>query len=58
MPAPQIEPVLESMLTPADWLHVADVLETKAGELEASDLEIAQIYRRDAAQIREQWRRN
>jgi hypothetical protein len=58
MPAPQIEPVLESTMTPAGWLHVADVLEAKAVELEASDPEIAQIYRREGARIRAQWRRN
>ena len=58
MPAPQIEPVLESTLTPADWLHVADALGAKAAELETSDPEIARIYRRDATRIRAQWRRN
>jgi hypothetical protein len=58
IPAPQIEPVLESTLTPAGWLHVADVLEAKAAELETSDLEITQIYRSNAARIRAQWRRN
>jgi hypothetical protein len=58
MPARQIEPVLESMVTPAAWLHGADVLDAKAAELEASDPEIAQIYRREAARIRAQWRRN
>ena len=58
MPAPQIEPVLESTVTPAGWLHVADVLEAKAVELEASDPAIAQTYRREAARIRAQWRRN
>jgi hypothetical protein len=58
MPAPQIEPALESKLTPADWLRVANVLETKAADLETNDPEIAQIYRRDATRIRAQWRRN
>ena len=58
MPAPQFEPVLESALTPADWLHVADALAAKAAELETSEHEIAQIYRTDAARIREQWGRN
>jgi hypothetical protein len=55
MPASQTEPVLESALMPADWLHVADVLQAKAAELEASDPEIAHIYRRDAVQIRALW---
>jgi hypothetical protein len=58
MPAPQIEPVLESAVTPAGWLHVADVLEAKAAELEMSDPEIAQVDRGEAARIRAQWRRN
>jgi len=58
MPAPQIEPVLESTLTPADWLHVADALEAKAADLETSDPEIAQIYRRDVTRIRAQWMPN
>jgi len=31
----------------AGWLHVADVLEAKAVELEASDPAIAQTYRRE-----------
>jgi hypothetical protein len=58
MPAPQIEPVLESTLTPTDWLHVADALEAKAADLETSDPEIAQIYRRDVTRIRAQWMPN
>ena len=57
MPAPQTEPALESTLTPADWLHVADALEAKAAELDAIDPEIAVIYRRDAVRIRAQLRR-
>jgi hypothetical protein len=55
MAAPQTEPVLEFALTPADWLHVADVLEAKTAALEASDPEIAQIYRRDAGRLRALW---
>jgi len=51
-------PVLESTLTPADWLRVADALEAKAAELETSEPEIAQIYRRDVALMRAQWSRN
>ena len=58
MPTPQVGPVLESTLTPADWLHVADALEAKAAELETSEPEIAQIYRRDVARTRAQWSRN
>jgi hypothetical protein len=58
VPTPQIEPVLESTLAPADWLHVADVLDARAAELQASDPEIAQIYRRDVTRIRAQWTRN
>jgi hypothetical protein len=58
MSAPPTEPVLNSTLTPADWLHVAAVLETRAAELDSSDPEIAQIYRGDATRIRAQWRRN
>jgi hypothetical protein len=57
VPVPQIEPVLESTLTPTDWLHIADALEAKAAELDASDPEIGQIYRRDACRIRAQWTR-
>jgi hypothetical protein len=58
MPAAQFEPVVESTLTPADWLHVADALEAKAADLETTDPEIAQIYQRDAVRIRAQWRRS
>ena len=57
MPTPQVGPVLESTLTPADWLRVADALEAKAAELETSEPEIAQIYRRDVALTRAQWTR-
>jgi hypothetical protein len=49
---------LESTLTPAAWLRVADVLAAKAAELETNDPGIAQIYRSDAARILAQWRRN
>jgi hypothetical protein len=45
-------------LTPVDWLHVADILQAKAAELEASDPEIARIYLRDAARIQVQWTGN
>ena len=58
MPGPQIEPILWSILTPAGWLHVADVLEAETAALETSDPEIARIYRRDVTRIRAQWRRN
>jgi hypothetical protein len=54
MSAPQVEPLPE--LSRADWLRVADVLAQRADELDASDPEIADIYRRDAARIRAQWR--
>jgi hypothetical protein len=49
---------LESTLTPAAWLRVADVLAAKAAELETNDPEIARIYRSDADRILSQWRRN
>ena len=57
-PTSQMWPVLESTLTPADWLRVADALEAKAAELETSEPEIAQIYRRDVALMRARWSRN
>jgi len=56
-PTSQMWPVLEPTLTPADWLRVADALEAKATELETSEPEIAQIYRRDVALTRAQWSR-
>jgi hypothetical protein len=56
-PTSQMWPVLEPTLTPADWLRVADALEAKATELETSEPEIAQIYRRDVALTRAQWTR-
>ena len=37
MPTTQLGPVLESTLTPVDWLRVADALEAKAAELETSE---------------------
>jgi hypothetical protein len=55
MPSAQIDPVLESTLTPAGWLHVADVLAATAAGLETSDPDIAQIYRRDAGRLRALW---
>lgn len=58
MPTPHVGPVLESTLTPADWLRIADALEAKATELETSEPEIAQIYRSDVARTRAQWSRN
>ena len=54
-PTSQMWPVLEPTLTPADWLRVADALEAKATELETSEPEIAQVYRRDVALTRAQW---
>ncbi len=57
-PTSQMWPVLESTLTPADWLRVADALEAKAAKLETSEPEIAQIYRSDVARTRAQWSGN
>lgn len=54
MTLPAVEPLPE--LSCADWLRVADVLAQRATELDATDPEIADIYRRDAARIRAQWR--
>ena len=57
-PTSPMWPVLESTLTPADWLHVADALEARAAKLETSEPEIARIYRSDVARTRAQWSRN
>jgi hypothetical protein len=48
--------VPESTLSRADWERVASTLEAKAAELAATDPEIADIYRRDAARIRAEGR--
>jgi hypothetical protein len=46
------EAVPASRLQPADWLRVATQLELLADRLEGSDPYVADVYRRDAAELR------